>query len=42
MKRRDLLAAGRALHYTRLDAPGNRGTLGAQLRADIQIGRAHV
>ena len=32
----DLRAAGRALHYTRLDAPGNAGSLGAQLRADIR------
>ncbi len=30
-----LHAAGRALHYTRLDAPGNGGSLGAQLQADI-------
>ena len=30
-----LQAAGRPLHYTRLDAPGNAGSLGAQLRADI-------
>ncbi len=29
-----LQAAGRTLHYTRLDAPGNRGSLGAQLQAD--------
>ncbi len=27
---------GRPLHYTRLDAPGNRGDLAAQLQADIQ------
>ena len=27
--------AGRALHYTRLDAPGNAGSLAAQLGADI-------
>ena len=31
-----LQAAGRPLHYTRLDAPGNRGSLAAQLQADIQ------
>jgi deoxyribodipyrimidine photolyase-related protein len=31
-----LQAAGRPLHYTRLDAPGNRGSLSAQLTADIQ------
>jgi deoxyribodipyrimidine photolyase-related protein len=31
-----LEAAGRPLHYTRLDAPGNRGSLAAQLRADIE------
>ena len=30
-----LQAAGRPLHYTRLDAVGNGGSLGAQLRADI-------
>lgn len=30
-----LQAAGRPLAYTRLDAPGNRGSLGAQLQADI-------
>jgi len=30
-----LQAAGRPLHCTRLDAPGNAGSLGAQLRADI-------
>ena len=30
-----LEAAGRPLHYTRLDAPGNGGSLGAQLRSDI-------
>ena len=30
-----LQAAGRPLHYTRLDAPGNSGSLGAQLQADI-------
>jgi deoxyribodipyrimidine photolyase-related protein len=29
-----LQAAGRPLHYTRLDAPGNAGSLGAQLQAD--------
>jgi len=28
-------AAGRPLHYTRLDDPGNRGSLAAQLAADI-------
>ncbi|MFO0444117.1 MAG: cryptochrome/photolyase family protein, partial [Betaproteobacteria bacterium] len=28
-------AAGRPLHYTRLDDPGNRGSLAAQLSADI-------
>ena len=31
-----LQAAARPLHYTRLDAPGNRGSLAAQLRADIE------
>lgn len=31
-----LHAAGRPLHYTRLDAPGNRGSLGAQLQSDIE------
>jgi deoxyribodipyrimidine photolyase-related protein len=31
-----LRAAGRPLHYTPLDAPGNRGSLAAQLRADIE------
>ena len=30
-----LEAAGRTLHYTRLDAPGNAGSLGAQLQADL-------
>jgi deoxyribodipyrimidine photolyase-related protein len=30
-----LQAAGRTLHYTRLDAPGNGTSLGAQLQADI-------
>jgi deoxyribodipyrimidine photolyase-related protein len=30
-----LQGAGRPLHYTRLDAPGNRGSLAAQLQADI-------
>ncbi|WP_395688390.1 cryptochrome/photolyase family protein [Caenimonas koreensis] len=30
-----LEASGRPLHYTRLDAPGNRGSLAAQLRGDI-------
>ncbi|MDL2716311.1 MAG: cryptochrome/photolyase family protein [Acidobacteriota bacterium] len=33
---RALKAAGRRLHYTRLDAPGNRGSLAAQLRADVE------
>ncbi len=33
---RDLQAAGRPLHYTRLDAPGNAGSLAAQLQADIR------
>ena len=31
-----LQAAGRTLHYTRLDAPANRGSLAAQLQADIE------
>ena len=31
-----LPAARRPLHYTRLDAPGNRGSLAAQLQADIE------
>ncbi|MBL0726633.1 cryptochrome/photolyase family protein [Piscinibacter sp. HJYY11] len=31
-----LQAAGRTTHYTRLDVPGNAGTLAAQLHADIQ------
>jgi deoxyribodipyrimidine photolyase-related protein len=31
----DLRAAGRPLHYTRLDDPGNRGSLGAQLQSDL-------
>jgi len=31
-----LQTAGRPLHYTRLDAPGNGGSLDAQLKADIQ------
>jgi deoxyribodipyrimidine photolyase-related protein len=31
----ELQAAGRALHYTRLDDPANAGSLGAQLQADI-------
>jgi len=31
-----LEAADRPLHYTRLDAPGNRGSLAAQLHADIE------
>jgi deoxyribodipyrimidine photolyase-related protein len=30
-----LQAAGRTLHYTRLDAPDNRGSLAAQLQSDI-------
>ncbi len=30
-----LQSAGRPLHYTRLEADGNRGSLGAQLQADI-------
>jgi deoxyribodipyrimidine photolyase-related protein len=30
-----LQALGRPLHYTRLDAPGNLGSLAAQLRSDI-------
>jgi deoxyribodipyrimidine photolyase-related protein len=30
-----LAAAGRPLHYTALDAPGNRGSLAEQLAADI-------
>jgi len=30
-----LHAAGRQLHYSRLDAPGNRSSLGAQLQSDI-------
>ena len=30
-----LQAAKRPLHYTRLDAPGNGGSLGAQLQSDI-------
>ena len=30
-----LQAAGRPLHYTRLNAEGNAGSLGAQLQADI-------
>ncbi len=30
-----LREAGRGLHYARLDAPGNRASLGAQLQADI-------
>lgn len=32
---RALQAAGRPLHYTRLDSPGNAGSLAAQLQADI-------
>ena len=31
-----LKAAGRPVHYTRMDAPHNCGELGAQLRADIK------
>ncbi len=31
-----LQAAGRPLHYTRLDAPGNAGSLQAQLQSDIE------
>jgi deoxyribodipyrimidine photolyase-related protein len=31
-----LQAAGRPLHYARLDSPRNRGTLAAQLQADIE------
>jgi deoxyribodipyrimidine photolyase-related protein len=31
-----LQAAGRPLHYSRLDAPGNCGSLAAQLQADIE------
>ncbi len=31
-----LRSAGRPLHYTQLDAPGNHGNLAAQLRADIE------
>lgn len=31
-----LQQAGRPLHYARLDAPGNRGSLAAQLQADIE------
>ena len=31
-----LKAADRPLHYARLDAPGNRGSLAAQLQADIE------
>ena len=30
-----LLAAGRPLHYTRLDEPGNRGSLAAELQASV-------
>jgi deoxyribodipyrimidine photolyase-related protein len=33
---RALRAAGRALHYTRLDDHGNHGSLHAQLHADIE------
>src|SRR5512139_1432542 len=31
-----LQSAGRPLHYARLDAPGNRGSLAMQLRADVE------
>ena len=31
-----LRTAGRPLHYCRLDAPGNRGSLGAHLQADVK------
>lgn len=31
-----LREAGRPLHYVRLDDPGNRGSLAAQLRADLE------
>lgn len=31
-----LQQAGRPLHYTRLDAPDNRGTLAGQLQADLE------
>ena len=31
----ELQAAGRPLHYSRLDSEGNAGSLGAQLKADI-------
>ncbi len=31
-----LQTSGRRLHYTQLDAPGNSGSLGAQLQADIE------
>lgn len=31
-----LHAAGRPLHYTRLDEPANRGSLAAQLQADLE------
>ncbi len=31
-----LQSSGRSLHYTRLDAHGNRGSLAAQLRADLE------
>ena len=38
-----LQAAGRPLHYTRLDAPGNGGSLVAQLQADIlRLGPARL
>ncbi|MGZ8982169.1 MAG: cryptochrome/photolyase family protein, partial [Burkholderiaceae bacterium] len=36
-----LRTADRPLHYTRLDAPGNRGSLAAQLQADIERLRPH-
>ncbi len=32
----ELRDAGRALHYTRLEDPGNTGSLGAQLHADLK------
>ncbi|MGD9834129.1 MAG: cryptochrome/photolyase family protein [Piscinibacter sp.] len=36
-----LREAGRPLHYTALDDPGNRGSLAAQLTADIERLRPH-
>ena len=36
---RSLRAAGRRLHYVRLDDPGNRGSLAAELRAAIEAMR---